>query len=251
MAVTLFHWWGSTCSRKARMALNEKGVRWESRHIDLHDFENWEPWYVEIHPNGVVPALDHDGRIVFESNALMEYVDDVFDGPKLKPDDAWERARMRVWMDWSEHVLHRNMHLISHNRAHAHRWGEYEQIYGRALLLEKIQNQPDLQRRADEIHHAEHGIDEAAIAFAADRIDDKLALMERTLSDHAWLTGDTFSLADMAVLPFVERFKVNQFADRVAAKPHLVDWFERMFARPAVVEAFAFADPDADPGLAS
>ena len=49
--LTLYHWWGSTCSRKARMTLNEKGVEWESRHVDLHDFENWEPWYVDIHPN--------------------------------------------------------------------------------------------------------------------------------------------------------------------------------------------------------
>ena len=44
MTVTLYHYWGSTCSRKARMTLNEKGVQWESRHIDLHVFENWEPW---------------------------------------------------------------------------------------------------------------------------------------------------------------------------------------------------------------
>ena len=107
--VTLYHWWGSTCSRKARMTLNEKGVDWQSHHIDLHDFENWQPWYVKIHPNGVVPALDHDGRIVYEANALMEYVDDSFDGPPLRPADSWERAMMRVWMDKSEHVLHKNM----------------------------------------------------------------------------------------------------------------------------------------------
>lgn len=61
-----------------------------------------------------------------------------------------------------------------------------------------------------------------------------------------YLGGGTLSRADRAVLPFVERFKVDQFGDRVAAKPHLVEWFERMFARPAVVEAFAFADPGAD-----
>ena len=200
---------------------------------------------MKIHPNGVVPALDHDGRIVIESNVIMEYIDESFEGPPLRPADTWERAQMRVWLDKSEHVLHKNMHLISHNRAHAHRWEEYEKKHGRAQLLEKVHNQPDLQRRRDEIHHAEEGISKEVIAFAVDRVDDQLALMEGALSKHEWLVGDDFSLADMAVLPFVERFKVNGFDDRVTAKPHLVRWYDRMFARPAIEKAYAFTDPDA------
>ena len=243
MTVTLYHWWGSTCSRKARMTLNEKGVEWESHHIDLHEFENWEPWYVKLHPNGVVPTLDHDGRIVYESNAIMEYIDDSFDGPLLRPEDTWERAQMRVWLDKSEHLLHKNMHLISHNRAHAHRWEEYEANHGREELLEKVHGQPDLQRRADEIHHAEHGIDEATVAFSVDRVGDQLALMDQALGEHEWLTGGSFSLADMAVLPFVERFKVNGMDDRIAAKKNLGAWYDKMFARPAIEKAYAFTDP--------
>lgn len=244
MAVTLYHYWGSTCSRKARMTLNEKGVEWESRHIDLDNFENWEPWYVSIHPSGVVPALNHDSRIVTDSPAIMEYIDDTFDGPCLRPTDTWERAIMRNWLNKSETVLHRNMHLISHNRAHAHRWEEYEAKHGRDVLLEKVHNQPDIQRRADEIHHAEEGVSDETITFSADRIDDELALMEEALSQHAWLVSEAFSLADMAVVPFVERFKVNGFDDRIRSKPHLVDWYQRIMARPAVAKAYAFSDPD-------
>ncbi|MCZ6764930.1 MAG: glutathione S-transferase family protein [Alphaproteobacteria bacterium] len=152
---------------------------------------------------------------------------------------------MRVWLDWSEHILHRNMHLISHSRAHARRWAAYEAEHGRQRLLDKVQNQPDLQRRRDEIAHAENGIDEETIAFAAERVDDKLALMEKALSQTEWLVGDSFSLADMAVLPFIERLKVNKFGDRVDAKPHLVAWYERMFDRRGVKAAFAFAGPNA------
>ncbi len=246
MTVTLYHYWGSTCSRKARMTLNEKGVQWESRHIDLHVFENWEPWYVDIHPNGVVPALDHDGRIVYESNAIMEYIDDTFGGPSLRPSDTWERAHMRIWLDKSEHILHKNMHLISHNRAHAHRWGEYEKIYGRDKLLERVHSQPDIQRRRDEIHHAEHGIDEETIEFSIGRIDEQLNLMDRALGEHQWLSGTTFSLSDIAVLPFVERFKVNGMDDAVASKKNLTNWYEKMFARPAVERAYAFTNPADD-----
>ena len=244
MTVTLYHYWNSTCSRKARMTLNEKGVDWKSHHIDLHEFENWEPWYIKIHPNGVVPALDHGGRIVYESNAIMEYIDETFDGPSLHPQDTWERAMMRIWLDKSEHVLHKNMHLISHNRAHAHRWEEYENKYGRAKLLEKVHNQPDIQRRRDEIHHAEHGIDEETINFSIDRIDEQLTLMNEILSEHQWLSGSNFSLSDIAVLPFVERFKVNGLGDAIESKKNLANWYDKMLSRPSVIKAYEFKNPD-------
>ena len=247
MSVTLYHWWGSTCSRKARTTLEEKGVEWDSVHIDLHQFENWEPWYVKIHPNGVVPAMDHDGRIIIESNAILEYIDETFEGPALRPDDTWERANMRIWMDKSEHVLHKNMHLISHNNHHAHRWGEYEKQHGHEALMAKVRSQPDLQRRHDEIHNAD-GIADDVVAFAVERVIDQLSMMENDLERGDWMTGDTYSLADIAVLPFVERFQANGYGAEVAAdkRPRLADWFARIQERPAVKEAYSFMDPDTE-----
>ncbi len=247
MAVTLYHWWGSTCSRKARTALAEKGVSWESVHIDLHNFENWDDWYVKIHPNGVVPALDHDGRIVIESNAIMEYIDEAFDGPELRPTDPWECANMRVWLDKSEHVLHKNMHLISHNKRHAHRWTEYIEKHSREKLMDMVRSQPDKQRRADEIRNAD-GIADEVVNFAAERVIDQLDLIEQDLQKNDWLCGKTYSLADMAVLPFVERFQANGYGEETTAakRPALANWFERINQRPAVIEAYAFADPDAE-----
>ena len=245
MSVTLYHWWGSTCSRKARTALEEKGVAWQSVHIDLHNFENWDDWYVKIHPNGVVPALDHNGRIVIESNAILEYIDDAFEGPSLRPDDPWERANMRVWLDKSEHVLHKNMHLISHNKKHAHRWAEYIEKHSREKLMDMVKSQPDKQRRADEIRNAD-GIPEDVVNFAAERVIDELDLIEQSLKDNTWLCGNTYSLADMAVLPFVERFEANGYGIEISEekRPNLAEWFERIQQRPGVKTAYSFMDPD-------
>jgi glutathione S-transferase len=245
MAVTLYHWWGSTCSRKVRTALAEKGVAWESVHIDLHQFENWEPWYVAIHPNGVVPAMDHDGRIIIESNAILEYIDETFEGPPLKPADTWERANMRVWLDKSEHVLHKNMHLISHNKHHAHRWGEYAHKHGMDELMKKVRSQPDLQRRHDEIINA-NGIPDDVVDFAAARVIDQMALIEKDLARGSWICGDSFSLADIAVLPFVDRFKANGYGEEISAakRPRLAEWFARIQERPGVKQAYAFMDPN-------
>ena len=77
--------------------------------------------------------------------------------------------------------------LISHNRAHAHRWTEYEAKYDRERLLEKVHNQPDIQRRRDEIHHAEEGIDQATMDFAADRIDDQLGRFKGRIRRDDWV----------------------------------------------------------------
>ena len=56
-----------------RIGLAAKGLEWESVYVNLRTMENLEPWYVKLNPNGVVPTLDHDGRIVIESNFILEY----------------------------------------------------------------------------------------------------------------------------------------------------------------------------------
>jgi len=101
--LTLYHFWSSTCSRKVRITLAEKGLDWESHHIDIvTKLDNLEPDYVKLNPNGVVPTLDHDGKIIIESNIIIEYLDDTFPEVSLKPEDTYQRALMRLWLDTAE-----------------------------------------------------------------------------------------------------------------------------------------------------
>jgi glutathione S-transferase len=79
MALELFHAHNSTCSQKVRLCLAEKGIRdWISRSIDISKRENLSPEYLEINPNGVVPAFRHNGRPIVESAVMCEYLDEVF-----------------------------------------------------------------------------------------------------------------------------------------------------------------------------
>ena len=84
----LYHWWSSTCSRRVRIGLAAKGLEWESVYVNLRKLEHLEPWYVKLNPNGVVPTLDHDGKIVIESNFILEYLDDVWPAVPLRPAQA-------------------------------------------------------------------------------------------------------------------------------------------------------------------
>ena len=108
----LYHQWTSTCSKRVRITLAEKNLDWESHHIDLRELEHLEPWYIKLNPEGVVPTLEHDERILTESNFIIEYLDEVFPDIPLRPDDYYERWKMRNWMHRFETILHKNINTI-------------------------------------------------------------------------------------------------------------------------------------------
>ena len=100
LLLKLYHFWSSTCSRKVRICIAEKKIEWESHHIDIvNKLDNLEKWYLNLNPNGVVPTLQHDGHVIIESNIIIEYLNECFPGKPLKPKNAFETSRMRLWLD--------------------------------------------------------------------------------------------------------------------------------------------------------
>ena len=93
----LYHAGLTSCSKKARLCLVEKGLDYVSHYMNLREFVHHRPEYLAINPNGVVPSLVHDGVAIIESTFINEYIDEVFPDPPLKPADAAGRSRMRVW----------------------------------------------------------------------------------------------------------------------------------------------------------
>src|SRR5713226_4272858 len=96
-AITLYDYHGSPCARRVRIVLLEKGLTWTTRLVDLTRMEQKRPEYLKLNPNGLVPTLVHGDRVLFESNVITEYLDDVFPSPRLYPDDPWERAQAKMW----------------------------------------------------------------------------------------------------------------------------------------------------------
>ena len=93
----VYSYFNSICTQKVFITLAEKGTAYDDRNVDLFRNEQFSPAYLKINPKGVVPALDHDGRIVIESTLVCEYIDDCFPNPRLVPQDPYLRARMRLW----------------------------------------------------------------------------------------------------------------------------------------------------------
>ncbi|MFO0745770.1 MAG: glutathione transferase [Myxococcota bacterium] len=102
MSVTLFvdHLWISPYAYTAFVALEEKGVAYEVQTVSLADGQQRAERYLDVSLTGRIPALVHDGFGLAESSAITEYVEEVFPGPRLFPEDPKERARARQIMSW-------------------------------------------------------------------------------------------------------------------------------------------------------
>jgi glutathione S-transferase len=205
--------------------------------------EHLEPWFIELNPNAVVPVLDHDGNIIIESCVILEYLEDVFPEIRLRPDDPVARARMRYWLDRSESVLHRNINLLSHNRFMA-------RFFGHMSLDEKLAiaaKQPRISTRTERERRYRNGVsaDEERLAEAviAECLDD----MQNELNARPWLAGDEYSLADIAIVPFFERFEANGLKNLLDwnRRPAVGDWWQRIRERPAYQQGMAL---DKGPG---
>src|ERR1700745_419448 len=93
-SVTLYHWEPNANSGKPMLALMEKGVAFNSHYLDLLRFDQHRPEYLAVNPQGTIPAMVHGDRVLTESTAMMEYVDEAFPGPKLMPADPRHRWRV-------------------------------------------------------------------------------------------------------------------------------------------------------------
>ncbi len=96
-APVLYSYWRSSSSYRVRIALGLKGVEYELLpvHLVRNGGEQNQPAYRDINPLGLVPALVHDGRVVVQSLAICEYLEEAFPASPLLPTDTAGRARVR------------------------------------------------------------------------------------------------------------------------------------------------------------
>jgi len=233
-------------SLKSMAPLHEKGLAFESVYVDLHKFEQHQPWFTAINPEGQVPVLDHDGTIVTQTTVINEYLEDAFpDAPPLRPADPIGKARMRIWNKFvDEHVMnfvsmhgwHRLVGVIARNIDS----GEFE-----AMLA----NIP-LHEQREKWKTARSGFSEADLANATRKIEVAVDKVEAQLAQTPWLAGDMYTLADINFYSHCGMMVERMFPDmNIAVRaPRLIEWRNRITARPAMAIALKSEDRTA-PGL--
>ena len=95
MSIKVYGFWRSIASFRVRVALKLKKLAFEETSIDILSGEQFKPGYDDVNPEHVVPTFIHDGYQLFQSMAIMEYLDDIKPAPRLLPEDPKERAYAR------------------------------------------------------------------------------------------------------------------------------------------------------------
>src|SRR5581483_7536409 len=95
MGITVYGFWRSIASFRIRVALKLKALTFEEISIDILQGKQFEPGYDAVNPEHVVPTFIHDGHMLYQSLAIMEYLDDVKPTPRLLPEDIKKRAYAR------------------------------------------------------------------------------------------------------------------------------------------------------------
>lgn len=178
--ISLYNYFRSSTSYRVRIALHYKNIDFEYLPINLLKGEQHSSDYKKINPLGGVPTLVHNGNVIPESLAIIEYLDEVFPQPALLPNDAYKRARIRQFCE----IINSFMHPMGNLKT--------------LQYLEKTHGFDQQEKDRWVQHWATQG----------------LAALEHSLKEFSgvYCFGDEISMADLFLVPQVltcKRFKVD------------------------------------------
>ena len=236
----LYHAEPASNSLKVLICLKEKGVDFVSHLMDIQAFEQHAPAFLKINPDGQVPVLVHDGAVITESTVINEYLDQVLPDPPLRPANALEAARMRVFTKYVDEYFRPALsqigwQLMIHTITDKLSPADFE------ARLARI---PREEKREKWRIAAAQGYSVEQMATWRRTLAEGIAKMEAALADGPWLAGPHYSLADIAMFAMAAHMPAR-FGDIMseAVSPRVMDWHARMKARPAVAAALAMPTP--------
>jgi glutathione S-transferase len=194
---------GSPYLRSAMLGLEEKSVAYEFSPVAL-GASKVEP-HLSRHPFGRVPAFEHDGFALYETQAILRYVDAVFPGAGLQPQDARQAARMNQLIGIVDWYFFPRASPMPFQR----------------IVRPLLGGTPD----------------EAIVAAAMAPARHCIGEIVRLMGEADYLAGDAVSLADLMLAPQVVMLAMTpEGRDIIGEQPRLAAWLGRMKARPSMVK---------------
>ena len=191
------------------------------RNGDVHT-----PEYLKLNPKGVVPTLIDRGEAIVKSTVICEYLDEVYPNNPLRPTEPIARAKMRVWILLPDAGLHNACGALSVSIA----WRHQMIAAGRTQL----DNRPNYHAQNAELRSwIDDGLDGEHVLPAVQIWDETIEKIAKALWKGPWLVGEAYSLADIAMLPYVCRLEdlgLSWFWED--EREAVGDWLRRAKARP-------------------
>ena len=191
----------STCTRKVFVTLAEKGLSAELFEVDLFTGQHKMPAHLARQPFGVIPVLEDDGFVLYESRAIVRYLDNRAPSRPLTPRSPKAMARMDQWLSVDQ---------------------SYVAPHVRALAVERIVKK-----------HAGTAPDEAAVAAAEEALRNAFRIFDRALEEGPFLAGESFSLADISLMPYVAALETVGSPALIDGLRRLGEWWSTVRARPS------------------
>jgi maleylpyruvate isomerase len=209
----LYAYYRSSAAYRARIAVNLKGVEYETVAIDLLGSEpdQRKPEYLAINPQGLVPALVVDGTTIAQSLAIIEYLDEMYPQPPLLPRSPLERARVRA------------MSLAI------------------ACDIHPLNNLRVLNYLRSPLGHDQEALDKWYQHWIASGFTALEQEVSRGTGDGHHMFGSTVTIADVCIVP--QMFNARRFNCDVTPYPTL----RRICAHLETIPAFVKAAPPAQP----
>lgn len=239
--ITLYHYPKSVCSQKVRLAMEEKGVKYENRVVDIgQPMENYKPWYMRLNPKGVVPTLVNGDDVVTDSFGIINYIDQHLEGQALEPDLSEEQSEMRRWLALGDHLP---IHVLTYGRGGVP--GGTQMLEKRIKALDGYKNNnPELaelyEAKIESVksfkENAENSDTVAEIEGRAEQLMDEL---ESVLSQREYIAGSTYSLADVIWTVLLARLELLGMASlwENSKRPALAAYYLRMKGRASFKSA--------------
>jgi glutathione S-transferase len=199
MALKLHYHPLSTYSRRVLIALGEKHIPFEPVVINMEARKHRDATYLALNPYGRVPTLEEEGFVLYESTAILNYLEARHPSPALVPADLRDRARVDMRMKLCDLQMTRQAGTI---------------IFPRRFLPKDRWN-----------------ID--AMSAAKAEIEKHLGILDAELKGKTYLVAEQFTLADLCYLPFVEFLPLME----IEAPPSVSAWVERLLARPSAQDS--------------
>ncbi|MXP41121.1 glutathione S-transferase family protein [Altererythrobacter soli] len=236
----LYHFGPVANSLTPLLALLEKDLPFQNRFLNSRAWEHHSPEFQRLSPEGMVPILVHDGKVVRESTVINEYLEDVFPSTPLRPADPWLRSEMRVWTKFVDEYFCPALTVLGAQGA----TGFASQV-DKQEMTERLSRMPNEEVRRKWEAVSSQGFSEEQLADARRRVEICVDRMERQLADgRQWLVGSEYSLADIkwySMVPALPRI-VPQMCNQQAS-PSVCAWLQRMEQRRAVKALASFRAP--------
>ncbi|MBF6098722.1 glutathione S-transferase N-terminal domain-containing protein [Nocardia cyriacigeorgica] len=198
----------SACTHKVLMVLAEKNHHADLIEVSVLKGQDKSAAHRERQPFGEIPVLDDDGFVLYESRAIIRYLDQRLPGPALTPRDLRSRGLMEQWIS-------------------------IEQSYVSGPVWELVRAGPiyEIIRQSPGAEFLPPPPDQAAIAAARYGLAKAFDVADATLAGQQYLAGPQFSLAEVTWLPYVQYLIASNGWDLIEDRPNLARWWREISSR--------------------